>query len=214
MAGNLFLEGPIQTGKSTLIRQVLGDRLRLCGGFASQRLLDSKGNTRGFRIGPAAETSLTAPAPEHLPDSPSQEDGIFLWRTEEGMTSFPRVFSKRALSLLKDAEEHPLILLDEIGGIELASDSFFDRLLRLLQGPVPCLGVLKLKENMERLNKRGAGDGTLPRRYEAVRRILEDGGSRLLEDGGNRLLCYDRQRDSGAARRELESFLAFLPDSR
>ena len=56
-----FIEGPIQTGKSTLIRDVLGEHLAACGGFTSQRLIDSAGDTRGFRIGPAASTPLTAP---------------------------------------------------------------------------------------------------------------------------------------------------------
>lgn len=63
----LFLEGPIQTGKSTLIREVLGDHLRECGGFTSQRLIDESGQTRGFRIGPAATTPLTAPLAAMLP---------------------------------------------------------------------------------------------------------------------------------------------------
>lgn len=61
MSKILFLEGPIQTGKSTLIREVLGSHLQECGGFASQRLVDASGQTRGFRIGPASTTDLTAP---------------------------------------------------------------------------------------------------------------------------------------------------------
>ena len=61
MKNVLFLEGPIQTGKSTLIREILGEHLQECGGFTSQRLVDSTGETRGFRIGPAATTPLTAP---------------------------------------------------------------------------------------------------------------------------------------------------------
>ena len=56
----LMLEGPIQTGKSTLIRTMLGDHLPKCGGFTSQRLIDASGRTKGFRLCPAA-ADLTGP---------------------------------------------------------------------------------------------------------------------------------------------------------
>ena len=61
--------GPVRTGKSTLIREALGSHLKECGGFTSQRLIDGSGQTKGFRIGPAATTPLTAPLAAMLPKS-------------------------------------------------------------------------------------------------------------------------------------------------
>ena len=59
---NLFIEGPIQTGKSTLIRKVLreafGPSLDGVAGFTSQRLTDAGGQLLGFRLAPA-DAALT-----------------------------------------------------------------------------------------------------------------------------------------------------------
>lgn len=67
----LFLEGPIQTGKSTLIRKLLGEHIDECGGFTSQRMTDDAGNTVGFRIGPAASTPLSV----NVEDDPARTQG-------------------------------------------------------------------------------------------------------------------------------------------
>ena len=61
MYRHLFLEGPIQKGKSTLLRELLAPYMNEVGGFTSQRLLDSEGETVAFRIGSARSTPLTAP---------------------------------------------------------------------------------------------------------------------------------------------------------
>ena len=53
MYRHLFLEGPIQTGKSTLLRRLLAPYKDQIGGFASQRMLNDDGRTIGYRIGPA-----------------------------------------------------------------------------------------------------------------------------------------------------------------
>ena len=88
-----FIEGPIQTGKSTLIRDVLGAHLAACGGFTSQRLIDAAGNTRGFRIGPAATTPLTAPLAGLRPGpaavNPLLEDASFINDPDSGSADRP-----------------------------------------------------------------------------------------------------------------------------
>lgn len=213
MSHNLFLEGPIQTGKSTLIRQALGDELGRCGGFACQRLTDAGGNTLGFRLGPAATTELTAPFPsaaqsagcgselagcgdpgcapgDYLTDPEALHRlGIFMYPGADGGRARDlRVFSEEGLRLLREAgakataPPYPLVLLDEIGGVELSCDNFYFELLELLRSDIPCLGVLKLREGLCRLAGCGKPDApVILDRYDTLRQLIEtDEDSRIL----------------------------------
>lgn len=186
MSRNFFLEGPVQTGKSTLIREVLGDHLSACGGFASQRLTDEAGMLQGFRIGPAADTPLTARVragtlPLAWPDGTPCR-GVFRCRGEDGcFHGDPGPFAEEGRDYLRRKSGQDLMLLDEIGGIELLCDPFYADLLDLLRSGTPCLGVLKLRENMLRISS-----GLLEERYDRIRHILQDGSA------GSRLLYYDR----------------------
>ena len=212
MSRNLFLEGPIQTGKSTLIRSVLGERLRACGGFACQRLKDGGGNTLGFSIGPAADTPLTGPFSMSAP-------GLFAYPGPDGARVMdPEFFLTSAPALLEVPDGCRLMLLDEIGGIELLCDPFREALLHLLQSDVPCLGVLKARENAARMSARtkagecpspDAGEDTaapapsLLQRYDQLRGLIE-------EDEDSRILFFDRTGSQASVQsvcRELESFL-------
>ena len=50
MKRRLFLTGDMGCGKSTAIRQALGDRMGRCGGFLTQRVYDDEGVLQGFQI--------------------------------------------------------------------------------------------------------------------------------------------------------------------
>ena len=193
----LFLEGPIQTGKSTLIRTVLGDHLPACGGFTSQRLIDAAGSTRGFRLGPAASTPLTAPAEDYYRDPGSPDAfvpgaGIFKWFREGGsVLTDQSVFDTVGVSLLRSSLDHPLILLDEIGGSELLCEPFCEALDEVLSSGVPCLGVMKLADGARRLDAQytsGKGRTLFERNKEIRCRIEELGG---------RILYYERNSSGG-----------------
>lgn len=148
MTGHFFLEGPIQIGKSTLIRRLLSQFMKDhglnpmdIGGFSSQRLLDRRGNTAGFRLASVEEAmSLTRLHSEDLKD-------IFLDFTGPSIRKTPEVFSNMGLKYLQDRGGKKLILLDEIGGMELLVPEFRDELYRVLEGDIPCLGVLKLGDS-------------------------------------------------------------------
>lgn len=141
----LFLEGPIQEGKSTLIRSLIKDRIPQIGGFSSQRLLNDSGKTVGFRIAPPEEVmALTAKY------SPALSD-VFLYfgwgRTEVK----PEIFANTAVKYLRQVEGKKLILLDEIGGVELLDPEFRKELYHTLKGDIPCLGVLKLEAGIRNM---------------------------------------------------------------
>ncbi len=138
MKKHLFLQAPIQAGKSTLLKEAMEPYREYIGGFVSQRLLDRELNTLGFRLADYAERpELTAAFSDEL-------SNIFLRRTAgEGRFDIS-VFENQAIEILEKARKTKrIILLDEIGGGELKSDIFKACLDGLLGGDIPCLGVLK-----------------------------------------------------------------------
>lgn len=200
----LFLEGPIQTGKSTLIRACLGEHLSECGGFTSQRLIGPDGNTRGFRLCPAS-APLTAPIEDiadgcFTADRISEDciaesdfpDGVFKYFRPEGPAyQDQQVFDRLGVQLLGASKNTPLILLDEVGGSELLREPFRKKLDEVLGSGVPCLGVLKLYENARRL-ERSYQDAPIARANLELRR-------QITEDLGGTVLYYDRLGDPAGA---------------
>ena len=60
-----------------------------------------------------------------------------------GPAAFPEVFDSFGVMILSDAEDCDLILMDEIGKMERKALIFTKRVLELLDGDVPVLGVLR-----------------------------------------------------------------------
>lgn len=152
---NLFIEGPIQTGKSTLIRKVLreffGPSLEGVAGFTSQRLTDADGHLLGFRLAPA-DAALTVVC------DPAATDNVFKSFTPNGTRVDMSVFETAGIRYMDEAlkaakaGQAQVILLDEIGGHELASDAFRQKLYQLLDSEFPCVGVIKSPANTKRMD--------------------------------------------------------------
>ncbi len=139
MRKHLFLQAPVQAGKSTLLQDALNPYKEYIGGFVSQRLKDKDGNTLGFRLADyAASPELTAVFNDKLTN-------IFMKKTSAGSSFEMSVFEGIAIDILEKArKEKKIILLDEIGGGELKSPTFSSYLNILLKGNIPCIGVLKM----------------------------------------------------------------------
>lgn len=145
MAKHFFFEGLIQDGKSTLIRELIRDYLPQIGGFSCQRLLDDSLRTVGFRLAPASEAMiLTKPYTPELTD-------VFLHFDGRKTEMKADVFTNTAIRYLKESRDKDLILLDEIGGIELMSTEFRRILYQTLAGDIPCIGVLKLEVSIRHM---------------------------------------------------------------
>ena len=136
---HLLLEGPSGVGKTTLLLNRLGFLCKEAGGFVTQRMVDEAGVTRGFCL-TAAKSADTS----HIPYREDQP-GVFLKCGAE--IPAEKVFLSTGMELLKNAEDCPFILLDEIGGMELLEPVFFFRLIELFSKNTPCIGVLKSTQN-------------------------------------------------------------------
>lgn len=157
---NLFLEGPIQEGKSTLIREVLKAHKNV-GGFTVQRMnFPTKGEEKrtGFRLMAAdapikAHTCVTTTDKNLL-----ASDGVFKLIGPEGSKVNLDVFETKGVELLKQslkdakAGKIKLVLLDEIGGHEMACKKFCKALNELLDSDIPCIGVIKQYEDAKKMD--------------------------------------------------------------
>lgn len=123
---HLFFTGDIGCGKSSVISMALGDKLCSCGGFRTCR---------------RTEGSI-----HFVLESPNgKESFVFLdFRGSEPYLDIS-VFSDAAISMLCGK----ILVLDEIGGIELASTEFYEALFRVLESDVPIIGVLKSQEALK-----------------------------------------------------------------
>ena len=117
MKRHLFLTGPIGCGKSTAIANALGDKIALCGGFLTRRCRE-----------PHLHFTLESPD--------GKERKTFLdFASEKPVVDLP-VFSDSYL-------QGEVLVLDEIGGIELLEPKFADALETVLSSGIPILGVIK-----------------------------------------------------------------------
>lgn len=171
---NLFIEGPIQTGKSTLIREVLkkyyGPGLegstdiaggKGVGGFTVQRMkFPTQGAHKrfGFRLMEAAAPITAHTCVVAADEALLQSDGVFKIVGPAGGRTNMNVFETKAVELMKqaavDAAEGRIcmILLDEIGGHELACPGFCEKLYELLDSNIPCIGVIKHPDSARRMD--------------------------------------------------------------
>ncbi len=148
MKTKLFLQGAIGAGKSTLIRKALLPFLPRAGGFFVQRILIEK-QTAAFRLLPVDEADRY-----HLAYPVATTEGmdkLFLYcdngdRWQQDLTVFERygtAYLKQSLDRNKQ-----LILMDELGGVELGCSAFMEMVMTLLDGDIPVIGVLKLPRNL------------------------------------------------------------------
>ncbi|MBR3397979.1 MAG: nucleotide kinase [Lachnospiraceae bacterium] len=131
---HLFLTGEKQVGKSTLIKKLLSDNTRdLCGFFTVRICSTSDGLWYTHLIRPG--------------EAPSA-DNILFCCSDKSADSSERfdILGCRALE-----ESGDLILMDELGPHEEKAYNFKKRVLDLLNGSTPILGVLQ-KADSEFLN--------------------------------------------------------------
>jgi len=161
----LFLTGPIGCGKSTAILTAIGNRLPDFGGFLTKRIRDEKGHAVAFTL--------------YAPDG--SREAVFLDCTCGTPVIHWEVFQALAPELMTGK----ILLLDEIGGMELLCPEFMAALNALLKTDIPILGVLKGDTAANAMIRRLG----LSAEYEAAAHVLRD---RLLRDENTHLYTCGR----------------------
>jgi len=170
----IFLTGPIGCGKSTLIKNVLGDSLDVAGGFLTKRIPE-QGELEGFDI--------VSPA---VCEDPRRSSGVrFLTFCKDGAKRNNDAFSGFAAGLIREAIEKPFAVIDEIGGYELLIPEFMEAFEEFLASPVPCLGVLKALPSSEKLSETiGLSTEYLKVAQRFHLRLLAEAETEILETFG------------------------------
>ncbi len=193
MGNFLFLEGNSGEGKTTMLFECLKPWKTMTGGFYSQRLIDDKGETAGFRMVPASE--------DWLPVIPCRDglSNVFIERTGTGWKKRLEFFEYTGVNILKTAGGKKLCLMDEIGGVELFAPGFMQAVFECIDGVIPCIGVLKSRKNLKSMSER------IPVRPESDR-LLEKLETELRIRMQGRILNFERDhRDR--IRMEIMEFL-------
>ena len=136
---HIFLTGPIQIGKSTIIHKAISD-------MASEKLGGFRSITMKTKLpGAIGEVYLLPPAGY----ATYTRDNLIGVRWGQGrFSAFPQVFEDYGLQLLSANASHRLIIMDELGVMEQNAPIFRSRILEILNGPVPVLGVVKPKPGL------------------------------------------------------------------
>ncbi len=149
MKSNLFFEGPARIGKSTVLRRALLPYLSDLGGFVVQRLIDPTGSAVAYRLvslddirrlGVKGESLFLAVDAPYTPAHLDKQNGIFLWTSPRRFDG--TVFETVGMDCLQ-ATANKIILMDEIGGVDLLSPVFHECLNGVLKGSTPCIGIMK-----------------------------------------------------------------------
>lgn len=158
MRRRLFLTGPIGCGKSTAIRSALGERLCECGGLLTIR-------HRQPHLHFTLET----------PDGAFRETFLDFSQGKPSVDLTP--FSRIGL-------EGRVLVLDEIGGIELLNPDFVRTLDQILRSDVPVLGVLKGRGPAGKLIETLGLTQEYTQAAEGLRRRLEEDPDTLVYECG------------------------------
>lgn len=176
MKKRLFLTGPSGVGKTTIIRQALGDSLAYAGGFVTERVLDEQGKLLGYDLLPAA-AALSGQAYQRW---------RFLDYSGPKAEKDNEVFRNQGVRLLQEAEYYPFVLLDEIGGFEMLIPQFRNALAELLNSDLPIIGVLKGPENAAAIKSRFSLGDKFSLLTDNLRSVLSrDGDTVLLQVKGH-----------------------------
>ena len=193
MKRHLFLSGAGFSGKSALIRSVLGPGLEAAGGFCTELSPTEIGGLLGCTLFPAAAAA----------GAEGFEKELFLDLRTDPVRHDSEVFRGTGVRLLEEAQYYPYAVLDEIGGMDLIIPQFRTALDALLSSELPILGVVKTKEECENLRRLlGPGERFSAFWDRLYGMLAVDPDTQIIEVGG----------DAGTAKAAAEAWAAEYAD--
>ena len=133
MGKTLLLTGHPGIGKTTIIRAVIAQMGKKAGGFYTEEIL-GPGGRKGFRlITPDGKETVIAHVDLRDPKAPR------VGRYGVDVNALERV---GVAALRRAMQEKKLVIVDEIGTMELYSHTFCDTVMLAILGPTPVLGTI------------------------------------------------------------------------
>lgn len=187
---NFFLEGDKFVGKSTVIQQILKEMKVPVSGFYVQRIMDQQKKNVTFELRAASELSLVENK------IPTRKEHCFIINKEGKQKRDLTVFSGFGCKLLKEASiSERVILLDEIGGIELLSDSFAKNLYEILRQPKKIIGVFKSEKNYQNQRLHSLEKIEISQQRQRLKdAIMESDGAIITMNQSNHQVIADKIR--------------------
>lgn len=133
---HIFLTGNVQVGKSTIIRRLLATEL-----FYRKKI-------GGFRTINQEKFVYIMGANQSLADCSEKNICGRRFMDRLNIESYPDVFDEVGCRFLQDVQGADIILMDELGFLEARSYQFQNRVLEILDGEIPVIGVVKPKHDV------------------------------------------------------------------
>jgi nucleoside-triphosphatase len=139
----IFLQGERFVGKSTLLKTIILEQRLSVTGFYVERWLDKQGRITGFELCDASNLGKLEAHPNSEHCFIQMKNG----RRRQNIAVF-ETYGKFLIEVAQNIAAD-VILLDEIGGIELQSSLFQKALFQLIQQPRKIVGVYKSDQNFQ-----------------------------------------------------------------
>ncbi|MBM4043756.1 MAG: NTPase [Planctomycetes bacterium] len=133
---NLLLTGPPGVGKTTLVRQVVASGLEIAGGFYTEEIREA-GRRVGFKIRTLDGQDALLAHVNCRSEFRVGQYGVNVAAFEDvGVRSIEAALGGRGL-----------VVMDEIGRMELFSEKFQEAVIRALDSPRRVFGVIQMRRN-------------------------------------------------------------------
>ncbi len=131
---HIFYTGPRGIGKSTLLQKHLAQFQGVFAGFRTVKV-------------PCGDSFSVHMLSVYKKEMPTEENLLFVRDKKRMYEENALRFNAIGCRLLENMEGAELIVMDELGSAESAAKAFQDRVLALLDGEIPILGVLQEGES-------------------------------------------------------------------
>lgn len=132
-----FLTGDIRIGKSTIIQEIVRAFPKKVGGFRS---------VIGNYTSDGSSDIFLLPVDGTEKDCNPKNRAVHRDFPANTYESFPEIFNRVGGSLLEEAKQCSLIIMDELGFMESEAFDFQEKVMEILDGDIPVLGVIKPKK--------------------------------------------------------------------
>ncbi|MFW5946414.1 MAG: nucleoside-triphosphatase [Candidatus Natronoplasma sp.] len=163
MKNNIFITGPPRSGKSTLVREILEEMDLEAEGLRTPDIREG-GERKGFKLVDidSCEEGILA----HV----NVEEGPRVSRYRVNMDDLKRFTEK---SLADVSEDCDIVVIDEIGTMELYSDYFVEKMVELLDSEKSVLAVLH-RNQVNKYGHKGELFDLEKEDYESTKKGIKD----------------------------------------